>query len=381
MNAFRRARPHRPMHPARPHRSAPFAPTPAPRGLPALLWRLGPWCLAAGFAWQGLAPQEGAPAEGDAQAEASQAQAGARARPEDDAPLAPGLAALVDGRIPITLEEYRAHLLARSGRRPLNELVYQRILSQRAAEAGLQIDPEQVAAAVEASWSQLLDLRHGGNEEALAAELWTAGFRVEEHLQNLRSDARRDALEDALCRSERVLDEPALRARFDLEYGVDGEKVELRHLLISKSKVRAELIAGGRPVAELTDAVLDEAMLARAEGLLTQLQDGADFEALAKTSSHDSSVRSNGGRIPGYNYARYGAPMAAAVRTAQVGVPTGPVVTAAGVHLILVETRTVTAFEDVSEDLRARLAAEPASWEERSRLRAELLGSTPIQTY
>ena len=92
-------------------------------------------------------------------------------------------------------------------------------------------------------------------------------------------------------------------------------------------------------------------------------------------------MRSNGGRIPGYNYARYGAPMAAAVRTAQVGVPTGPVVTAAGVHLILVESRTITAFGDVSEELRARLAAEPASWEERSRLRAELLGSTPIQTY
>lgn len=377
------------MHPVRPHRTAPFPPTSAGRGPLATLRRLGPWALAAGLAWGGWPQQQGSPARLDPQGEApqqadaaaAQVAGTAQARPEEDEPLAPGLAALVDGSIAITLEEYRAHLLARSGRRPLNELVYKRVLAQRAAEAGLQIDPQEIAEAVDASWSQLRDLRHGGDEAALAAELWTAGFRIDEHLQNLREDARRDALENALCRHRRVLDEPTLRARFDLEYGVDGEKVELRHLLISKSKVRAELIAGGRPANELTDAVLDEAMLTRAEALLTQLDDGAEFEALAKTHSHDASVRSNGGRIPGYNYARYGAPMAAAVRTAQVGAPTGPVVTAAGVHLILVESRTVTAFEEVARTLREQMSAEPASWEERSRLRAELLGSTPIQTY
>jgi hypothetical protein len=370
------------MHPARPHRSPSSDPISAPGRLPAALWRFGPWALAAGVAWSGLPGPRTAAQEDPQQAPpAPQTSATSQARPDDEAPLAEGLAALIDGQIPITLAEYSDYLLARSGRRPLNELIYRRVLAQRAAEAGLQIRPEQVAESVEAAWSQLLDLRHGGDEEALAAELWTAGFRVDEHLQNVRSDARRDALEDALCRHRRVLDEPTLRARFDQEYGVDGERVELWHLLVSKSKVRAELVAAGRPVAELTDAVLDEAMLARAEGLLAQLRDGAEFEALAKTHSHDSSVRSNGGRIPGYNYARYGAPMAAAVRTARVGEPAGPVVTAAGVHLILVESRTVTAFEDVSAELRERLAAEPASWEERSRLRAELLGSTPTQTY
>ena len=183
------------MHPARPHRTASLAPSSAPRGPLATLWRLGPWALAAGLAWGGLPQQDGDPAAAPAQNAGGQQSASAQARPQDDAALAPGLAALVDGRIAITLEEYREHLLARSGRRPLNELVYQRILAQRAAEAGLEIDAQEIAEAVEASWSQLRDLRHGGDEEALAAELWTAGFRIEEHLQNLRTDARRDALE------------------------------------------------------------------------------------------------------------------------------------------------------------------------------------------
>lgn len=346
--------------------------------LPSPLAHGAALALAALFGW--TAAPIGQDGESPAASAPQTAAPAAQVRPDDE-PLPDFLAARVGGTLAISLDEYRDFLLARNGRRPLNELIYRRLVDQRAAEAGITVSPEEVEAAVQSSWSQLLDLRHGGDEQALAAELWNAGFRSEEHLANVRLEARRDLLENALCQRDRVLDEAVLRERFNLEYGVDGERVEVRHLLISKSKLRAELISLGRDPASLTDVVLDEAMLDRAQSLMEELEEGADFEVLAKVHSHDNSVRSNGGRIPGYNYARYGAPMAAAVRTAQVGKATGPVVTTAGVHLILVDSRTVTAFEDVVEGLRTGMAAEPASWEERSLLRSEMLGSTAIETY
>ncbi|QDU67062.1 peptidylprolyl isomerase [Engelhardtia mirabilis] len=320
------------------------------------------------------------PSEGSVQVGPVADEALGSTRPEA-VPAPDGIAALIDDEIAITLDEYKTYLLEIYGRRPLEELVYLRLLEREAAALSIEVTEAEVDAAVQAVYDQLLAVRHQGRLEALEAELGEAGYTSESYRRSLRVKEHITLLETREALVLREVTEDMIRERFERDFGVDGVRVEVRHIFLNRARLKADMIRSGADPASLGTAQVEAALASKAASLLEQLRSGADFEALARANSHDLSVQQNGGMIPGYNYRRYGEPMAAAVRAAQVGVPTGPVATTAGLHLIEVTERTATSLDDVREELRSTLADEPASWKERGDLRARLFGEAVIRTY
>ena len=294
--------------------------------------------------------------------------------------LPPGVAALVDG-VPITIEEYKDYLFAISGKRPLHELIREQLLFREASRLGIVVTPEEMRAEVDAWWQEVVRLRHDGNAAAAELELEREGFELEPYLETRVRQALRDRLTEEICVGTRVVTEEMIVERFERDWGVGGEKVELRHLFLNRARVRAELSRDGRPANELSNEALDAEIQRRMTSIQAELAAGADFVELAKRHSHDTSVHQNDGIIPGYNYRRYGPQLADAVRAAEVGVPTGPIQTQPGWHLIVVESRVVTKLEDVREEVAALVAADDARFDERQALEQRLYEGVVIETF
>lgn len=280
--------------------------------------------------------------------------------------------ATIDGAA-ISRGEYADYLIELSGRKPLEDLVRERLL---AAEVR-RFDPDGTAlqATLAEAWAEeeaLLLQRTHGDRDAFAADLAEVGFTVEGYRERYFAYRRPELMEELIVRATRTVDEADLERRFELQYGEGGVKVEVRHLMMNRGQLKAGLIKQGHNPAELTNETLDRMIAEQMTALREEILAGADFEAVARRESFDLSVNQNGGVIPNYNYKHYGAEFAAAVRAAGEGVLVGPVHTPSTVHLLRVESRTVTRFEDVRDALAAEQLVAPVEFPERTALRERL---------
>ncbi|MDF1798608.1 MAG: peptidylprolyl isomerase [Planctomycetota bacterium] len=288
----------------------------------------------------------------------------------EPAPTAPEVVARI-GEDEISLDEYKQHLFELFGLGALEDLVYVRLLEAEAASLGLAVTPEEL----DASWHEerrSMIARARGDERVMLETLTELGYTEETYRRRYEFSAKPALLEAKIARAQRTVSEEALLERFEFLYGVGGEKVVLRHLMLNHTRTRAERQAAGVTGAGLEHEAIEAAMDARGAELFAQLEAGVDFEALCRGASHDISVHQNGGVIPGYNYKHYGAEMAAAVRAAEVGALVAPFRSSAGLHLIRVEERTVTKLEDVRESLVTELMASDATYQERGALKLRL---------
>lgn len=293
------------------------------------------------------------------------------------APLPEGMVARV-GDAYITRDEYETYLFDLAGYGPLKDMAYQRLLEAELARLGLEV----TQADLDAEWAReelALVARSGGDPQQLARELEQMGYGIEGYKRRFYIGARPKLLEERIILATREPTEEQVQEYFHRVYGEGGVKVQLRHLMLTRSKIRADLRTQRVVEAELTNERLDVELAARARAVLAELQSGKDFESVARRESADLSVHQNGGVIPNYNYRHYGAELASAVRAAAVGVVTGPVQTQAGLHIIRVEERTTTLLEDVRATILAELAAAEATYPERANLKMRLFREHPVQ--
>lgn len=96
---------------------------------------------------------------------------------------------------------------------------------------------------------------------------------------------------------------------------------------------------------------------AEANDVLADLEAGGDFAAIAGEVSIDPGSGAQGGDLGCGSAEQYVAPFAEAVSTGEIGEYLGPVQTDFGFHVILVESRDTTPFDEVSEQIRAQLEA------------------------
>ena len=294
--------------------------------------------------------------------------------------LPPGAAATVDGE-PIGFDEYEAYLVAIYGRRPLDDLIMKRLVEREAARVGVSVSEEELHALSTEFWDSYVQERHRGNEQAGLAEIANEGFGKRQWLDNFEQRSRRDMLAARICEATREVTEEMVHGRFDQVYGRNGDRVELRHIFVNRGRVRADLLRNGVKDTDLTSERIEAELQARAAALLEGLRAGEDFETLARENSHDLSVHQYGGLIPDYNYVHYGELVAEAARTAEIGVPFGPVRSVGGLHVLEVLSRTHTDLEDVREEIVALLVADPASQEEKQALERRLREAAEIVTY
>jgi len=305
------------------------------------------------------------------------AQDPAEAPASRPAPLPPGAVARI-GKDLITQDEYEAYLFQLAGYGPLRDFAYKRLLEDEAKRLGV----EATQADLDAEWAReelALVARSGGDPAQLTADLDAMGYGYEGYKRRFLLGAAPKLLEEHIILATRTVKEPAVLEYFNRVYGEGGVKVVLRHLMLTRSKMKAELTTRRIPVAELTIPRLDLEISGRAKALIAELAGGADFETVAKRESADLSVHQNGGVIPNYNYKHYGNELADAVCAAEVGVISGPAQTQAGVHIFIVEERTTTTLEEARPAIIKALLVADATYPERAALKQRLLREHPVQ--
>lgn len=199
-----------------------------------------------------------------------------------------------------------------------------------------------------------------------------SGRGLSKENDDLRHKFRLEALRklriDAIVGANRAKDPKQLRILFNHRYGVGGVRVRVRQILVSFAATRNRLSSAGRSTDRDT---VRAAARKRAQTLHREILGGRGFESLigesddrlARRLLRDPTQRAKAGFLEGYNYTRYGADFANAVRGTGVGEVSGPVESSIGFHLVQVVDRKITKFQDVKESLEkdvARGSATPA---------------------
>lgn len=159
--------------------------------------------------------------------------------------------------------------------------------------------------------------------------------------ENLVASAEVKKLEASLA-----LDDAALKKMYD-DNKKDYEQVSARHILIAfKGSPAAQ--AGKK---ELTE---DEAK-AKAEDIRKQLAAGADFAELAKKESDDTGSGSRGGDLGTFGHGQMVPEFESAAFGTKVGELSPVVRTQFGFHILKVEKRDLTPYENVKAGLEKNL--------------------------
>ncbi|MEX2501431.1 MAG: peptidylprolyl isomerase [Trueperaceae bacterium] len=216
-------------------------------------------------------------------------------------------------------------------------------LEQRAQEVTLLVAAERRglgadAATVEANLDEIR--ANFDSDEAFQDGIRQAGIDTVDELRIKIQEAESiDALYQAL-EADVSIGEQELRVAYlaDRESFQTGEQLCARHILLE-----------------------DEAT---AEAVLAEIEDGTPFPEAAREHTTDPSGVESGGDLGCFERGRMVPGFENAVFAAEVGVPTGPVETDFGHHLILVserqEARTLP-LADVEDELRTQMVQERVS--------------------
>ena len=142
-------------------------------------------------------------------------------------------------------------------------------------------------------------------------------------------------------------DDAELKKYYD-DHASDFEQAHARHILIrvqgSQVPVRA-----GQP--DLTEA----AALAKAQALLKRLRAGEDFAKLAEAESDDTGTGVKGGDLGTFSHGQMVAAFDTAAFAMNAGELSDPIKTQFGYHIIKLESKGKTSFEDAKAGLEKKL--------------------------
>lgn len=178
------------------------------------------------------------------------------------------------------------------------------------------------------------------DSQLLLAEAEKQKLAEQPNVQEEIARARDSVLRDSLV--QQAIDEGSTKERLDAAYnalrtqpGFAFEEVHARHILLGSEE--------------------------EARAVIEQLQNGADFAALAKEKSTDPSAKSNGGDLGFFRREAMVPEFAEAAFTIEPGtIGKDPVKSQFGWHVIKVEERrqTVPTFEEKEPELREQVARE-----------------------
>lgn len=196
----------------------------------------------------------------------------------------------------------------------------------------------------------------------------------------------RELRENAILGAARRQDDDLLKELFERRHGVGGEQVQVRQVLVSFAATRERLMPPGKEPPPSAATVKARAR-ARAQQLyetaikspdLTPLLGESD-ERITRRMLRRPATRAQAGILQGYNYRRYGANFAAAVRRLQPGQISEPIESSTGFHLIELISRKTTRLESVEAGLRRELQGRKPTPHERQQLRRRLLEEMAVQ--
>lgn len=294
-------------------------------------------------------------------------------------PQDPVLVELRDG-LAVTRAEYLEHLYAAIGGARLEELVLDRILAREVQ----RIDRTRLGAAARAA----LDEPERRQREAFAARLreqfggdgtrwrqWLADAGLTE-AEDRRATALQVLREDRLAAVAQARREPeprALQRTFETHFGVDGVQADVRHVFVAFGRTKHELETR-RPGVRATEAEVERLTRERMDAAVARLAAGAPIADVAAQCSEDPDARAEEpGLIRGYDFRRFGPEFATAVRALAVGETSAPFRSSHGWHVVRLERKETTRFDDVRARVLELWREEPPTLAERQRTIEALL--------
>lgn len=232
----------------------------------------------------------------------------------------------------VTQEEFYKALKTTSGEQTLQRLVLQRVLEK---DTGNQKELEE-----ETKTEVANQIKQYGGEEALKAVLMRNGFAS---IDAYRDTVYLNKLITAAVNKATVFSDEEIQTYYDSW----EPKITAQHILIG--------------VAPNASDEEKEAAKKKAEDLIKQLQEGADFDTLAKENSTDKSTADSGGKVGPFKRSDMVKEFSeAAYGLANVGdITTEPVLTQYGYHIIkLVDKPTKGSVEEVRPTLEEELLSE-----------------------
>ncbi len=265
----------------------------------------------------------------------------------------------------IDAQTYLRYLTARHGTRFVEDLAFDILLARECKARGLAKSAPLLARSTAASRFHESGRRQSNDLDGSLR-------------RKFANEALRELRIDALVAADRATDDNAMRALFDRRYGVGGQRVQVRQILVSLAATKDRLAAAG----ENTDhAAVRAAARKRAQALHAELVLGSDFASLLSRSDdrttrrllRDPARKARAGFLEGYNYQRYGDSFANAVRAMDIGAFSAPLESTVGYHLVHLVDRNTTRFADVAAALKTELGRGPAKPSEALGLRKALL--------
>jgi peptidyl-prolyl cis-trans isomerase C len=225
--------------------------------------------------------------------------------------LAPQLEGDTDGRFRRTVEA-----------QILSQLIRSSLLEQGAAELGITLDAGDVAD----QRAQIIE--QVGGEDAFERIIEQANLTEEDVDSELRELALQERVEERLTADVEVNDEE-VREAYERQRSERYERVAARHILVETEEEARELRA--------------------------QLDQGADFAALAEEHSIDPGSAAAGGDLGEFSRGRLVPEFEDAAFDAEQGEIVGPVESQFGFHVIEVTGKQDLALADVRDDIREEL--------------------------
>jgi len=226
-------------------------------------------------------------------------------------------------------------------------LVQKEQFEQAAEELGVEVTDADVAKTRE----QLVQDRFAGDEKKLSDALEEQGLTEEAFEETLRVSVLSDKIFKAVTKDVKVTDAEALQSYTENKTTYETtESRQVRHILLAEKDSNGQV-----------DFAKSKA---EADRVYAELQDGADFAALAKQNSADEASAADGGKY----LANRGQSVAAFDKAAfdlETNEISRPVKTEFGYHLIQpladATPAKVTPFEEVKESIKADLLQQKRS--------------------
>ncbi|MFT7516619.1 MAG: parvulin-like peptidyl-prolyl isomerase [Myxococcota bacterium] len=261
-----------------------------------------------------------------------------------DAPLV-----IIDGQ-EISSEHYKEFIYTSVASSELARMVDTVLIQQAADKFGITISADRLNEHVDLAWT---DLRGGMSEDAFQAQYRKLGFDKQATLKALRASATTQLqLEDYVVATRVITDEKLQRA-FTAQYGHAGIEVEVAHIMIIAHYIHAAAL---RDNNEISFERAQELALKEAKACLEKLSAGANFSEMVAEYSNDTSSNLNQGLLSTYRPGMYGEAFEKTVnrlnpqQTSETLVESG-----AGLHIVRLNSRVVTALDDVREQLSREL--------------------------
>jgi peptidyl-prolyl cis-trans isomerase SurA len=246
--------------------------------------------------------------------------------------------ATVDGE-PITtyeLENYeqssiRGRQVATVPGNPLDMLITDKLIEKEAAQKGVIVRDEDVNLYVED-----IKKRNNLSDEQLQAALAAQGVTLEQYRKQIRQEIERQQLIGREIRGRVNVTPEEVQRYYEAHLSdyATPERYELAHIVFQLPEDASETRRA---------AVQQEA-----ESVYEQIEDGADFAAMAERYSQDATAKA-GGELGWFEPRQLVDSLADAAKALDVGQVSRPVPGPAGLHILKLLDREAAAHRDLSE--------------------------------